>query len=129
MLLDEFNRRYKYISDKEKYNTFLDIWEVPKLEQDGFYYGDCESYCRFLKAHIEWFKDFEYYYCKLDGVGHCVLIKDNLIIDCNIKQPVSLEVYSSTFKVSEFRKYPVLQVLSKILVTQGFLLWKRLTNF
>lgn len=30
MQLTEFNSKYKYKSDLEKYNTSLDIWEIPK---------------------------------------------------------------------------------------------------
>lgn len=36
MNLKEFNNKYKYISDKEKYNTSLDIWEIPEPDEDGF---------------------------------------------------------------------------------------------
>ena len=34
MTLDEFNPKYKYMSDKEKYNTALDVWEIPKETTD-----------------------------------------------------------------------------------------------
>lgn len=31
---------YKYKSDKEKFG-FLEVRDVPELQEDGFYYGDC----------------------------------------------------------------------------------------
>lgn len=115
MTLAQFNKQYKYRSDKEKYNTSLfDVWEIPKLE-DGFYYGDCESYARFLKENIEEFEDWDYYYCKLNGVGHCVLIYKGKIIDCNIQKVVSLYYYESIYNITELKKYSCLTILFKIL--------------
>ena len=51
MTLEQFNNQYKYKSDKEKFG-FFEVWDIPKLQNDGFYYGDCESYCLFLKDNI-----------------------------------------------------------------------------
>ena len=47
MTLEEFNSKYKYQSDKEKFR-FAEVWELPNISKDGYIYGDCESYCRFL---------------------------------------------------------------------------------
>lgn len=115
MTLNQFNNQYKYKSDKQKFG-FIEVWEIPKLQDDGFYYGDCESYCLFLKNNIEQFKDWELYYCKLNGVGHCVLYQDGNIIDCNIRNIVTLEVYSKTYCITEFKKYNNFVVLCKLLV-------------
>lgn len=41
MILAQFNKQYKYKSDKEKFG-FIEVWDIPKLQSDGFYYGDCE---------------------------------------------------------------------------------------
>ena len=115
MILEEFNKVYKYKSDVEKYG-FLEVWEIPELEEDGFIYGDCESYCRFLKNKVAGFKNWDYYYCKVNGEGHCVLYKDGDVIDCVHKRIVTLEQYMHNGKVTDFRKYGRFTVISKIVV-------------
>lgn len=127
MTLEEFNSKYKYQSDKEKFG-FGEVWEIPKLQKDGFYYGDCESYCLFLKNNIEQFKDWDYYYCKLDGVGHCVLYKNGDVIDCNVQRVVSLERYCRMYGVSEITKYSWFTVVSKIAFAKGYLWIKSLVG-
>lgn len=37
MTLEQFNKKYKYQSDKERFNTSLDIWEVVKANEQGAY--------------------------------------------------------------------------------------------
>lgn len=125
MTLEEFNSKYKYQSDKEKYKTNFDIWEKPKLNKDGFYYGDCESYCRFLKENIEKFEEWDYYYCKLNGEGHCVLSNGALIIDCNIKQPILKDKYFQMFNITDFKKYNKFLVISKNIFADIFTFFKR----
>ena len=115
MALEEFNKIYKYKSDKAKFG-FNEVWELPKVSDDGFVYADCESYCRYLKNNIPEFKDWWYYYCTLNGIGHCVLYKNGDIIDCNIKRVISLEQYYKIYKVSELRKYSIIVVISKIVI-------------
>jgi len=124
--LEQFNKQYKYKSDLEKYCTSLfDVWEIPKLE-NGIYYGDCESYCRFLKENIEQFKNWSYYYCKLNGVGHCVLIYKGKIIDCNVQKVVSLESYCMMYNITDLKKYGVFMVLFKILFSMAYVSYKEL---
>ncbi len=113
MTLEQFNSKYKYQTDKEKFG-FIEVWDIPKLQDDGFYYGDCESYCLFLKNNIEQFENWDLYYCKLNGIGHCVLYKDGNVIDCNIKSIVSLEYYCKVFIATELKKYHWFVVGSKI---------------
>lgn len=113
MTLEEFNSKYSYQSDVEKYG-FLDVWEIIEQDSEGKYRGDCESYARTLKNLIPEFKDWEYYYCKLYGDGHCVLYKNNNVIDCNIRRVVSLEEYCRFYKVTEFKPYTVWQVTCKV---------------
>lgn len=127
MTLSEVNSKYHYKSDKEKYGTSLDIWEIPE-EIDGVIESDCESYCRFLRNRVEMFKDWDYWYCKLDGVGHCVLIKNTDVIDCNIREVVSLEQYCKVFNISGLRKYSMFEIVSKIIFSKGFLLWKKFSK-
>ncbi len=112
MTLEHFNSKYKYQTDKERFNTSLDIWELSKDED--IIRADCESYCRYLKNNISGFKDWDYYYCKLNGNGHCVLYKDGLVIDCNIRQIVTYEKYCSLFSITKFKKYNWFVVVSKI---------------
>lgn len=125
MTLEEFNKVYRYKKDIDKFG-FNEVWEVPKIEDDGYVYGDCESYCRYLKKNIEWFKDWEYWYCKLNGNGHCVLIKDGMIIDCNVKDVISLDTYCKMYNVIGFKKYSLFTIGAKIMVSWGYLLWKKL---
>ena len=115
MTLEEFNLKYRYKTDKSKFG-FIEVWDIPKLQEDGFYYGDCESYCRFLKNNIEQFKDWDYYYCKVSGEGHCVLYKDGDVIDCNHKRIITLEQYMANGKITDFRKYGLFTVISKIVI-------------
>lgn len=124
MILEEFNLKYSYQSDTEKYGTSLDVWEIIEPDSEGNYRGDCESYARTLKNLVSEFKDWEYYYCKLYGEGHCVLYKDGKVIDCNIRKIISLEDYCKVYNVTEFRKYSILQVACKVLVAKGYL-WTR----
>lgn len=113
--LEQFNQQYKYKSDLEKYNTSLfDVWEIPKLE-NGFYYGDCESYCRFLKENIEEFENWDYFYCTLDGVGHCILIKNNSIIDCNCQRIMLIDKYKEIYNISNLKKIGWFTIFSKFL--------------
>lgn len=119
MELWKFNKQYKYKTDKQKFG-FIEVWDIPKLQSDGFYYGDCESYCLFLKNNIKQFEDWDLYYCKLNGVGHCVLYKNGDIIDCNTQKIVSFEQYCKLYKVTEFKKYNWFVVFSKILFSKAY---------
>ena len=113
MNLKDFNSRYKYQSDIEKYG-FSDVWEIIKPNAEGIYKGDCESYARTLKNLIPEFKDWEYYYCKLSGNGHCILHNNCDVIDCNVKRVVSLEQYNRMFTITELKKYHWFVISSKI---------------
>lgn len=123
MILEEFNSKYSYQSDIEKYG-FLDVWEIIELDSEGKYRGDCESYARTLKNLIPEFKDWEYYYCKLYGEGHCLLYKDGNVIDCNVKKVVRFDEYCRMYKVTEFKPYSTFQVACKIIFAKGYL-WTR----
>ena len=128
--LEELNNKYSYLSDGNKYKTKFDIWELPEANANGEFQGDCESYCRLLKNNTKEFKDWSYYYCKLNNEGHCVLFKNGNIIDCNIRRVVSFDQYCKFFRynVTDFKKYNKLQILSKILFSKIFLTWRRLVD-
>ena len=119
MTLKEFNNKYQYKTDKDKFG-FFEVWDIPKLQDDGFYYGDCEDYAIFLKHNITQFENWDLYYCKLNGNGHCVLYKDGNVIDCNIKSIVSLEYYNKVFIVTELKKYHWFLVASKIMFAKVY---------
>ena len=121
------NKQYKYKSDKEKFG-FFEVWDIPKLQDDGFYYGDCESYCLFLKNNIEQFKDWDLYFCKINGNGHCILYKNGDVIDCNTQKIVSFEQYCKLYKVTEFKKYNWFVVFSKILFSKAYVWIHSLKN-
>ena len=111
MTLKELNDNYIYQGDKN-----LDRWQEMKPNKEGKYIGDCEDYCITLKNNVAEFKDWDYYYCKVSGEGHCVLYKDGDVIDCNHKRIVTLEQYMSNDKITDFRKYRLFTVISKIVI-------------
>lgn len=39
MDIEQFNKQYKYKSDKQKFG-FIEVWDTPELQEDGFCYGD-----------------------------------------------------------------------------------------
>lgn len=123
MTLTEFNSKYKYKSDLEKYGK-QDIWEIPILESDGFYYGDCESYCLFLKNNIEKFEEWDLYFCKINGIGHCILVNNNNIIDCNSKEIMLKDKYIEKYKITELKKYSKFIIFSKYVYAKLFLFFK-----
>ena len=123
--LQEFNKIYKYKSDLEKYG-FSEVWEIPQVSDDGFVYADCESYARYLKNNIPEFKDWGYYYCKLNGQSHCILYKNGDAIDCNIKHIFSFDEYCRVYKITELKKYNWFVVFSKILFSNIYLLYRKI---
>jgi hypothetical protein len=114
MTLKEFNSKYKYQRDIDKFGLG-EVWSEPKLS-NGFYYGDCEDYCIFLKNNVSEFKDWEYYYCTIHGAGHCILVKDGYCIDCNYKKIISLELYKDLYRMDNLKKYSLFVKASKFLV-------------
>lgn len=126
MKLEEFNSKYVYVKDIDKYG-FNEVWVEPTLV-DGKYEGDCEDYCIFLKKNIEEFDDWDLYFCKINGNGHCILYKDENAIDCNIKSVISFGEYNKIYRVSEFSRYNKFTIVSKLLVSKVVLWFRSLTN-
>lgn len=124
MTLADLNNKYKYKSDKEKFG-FIEVWEIPKLQNDGFYYGDCESYCLFLKNNIEQFENWDLYYCKLNGIGHCVLSNGAMIIDCNSQQSMLKDKFIQKYNIIELKKYNRFTIFCKYLFAKIFLFFKK----
>ena len=118
MTLEELNNKFIYESDLHQYGV-KEYWD--ELEEvDGRLVGDCESYAITVKRNILGFSDWDYYYCKLNGEGHCVLSNGEQIIDNNCKSIMSIEKYKSRYNVEGFRKYNKLEVFLKFY--QAFLL-------
>lgn len=124
MALEEFNKQFKYKSDKQKFG-FIEVWEIPKLQNDGFYHGDCESYCLFLKNNIEQFENWDLYYCKLNGIGHCVLSSGAMIIDCNLQQTMIKDKFMQKYNITELKKYSKFVIFCKYLFAKVFLFFKK----
>lgn len=103
----EINKNFKYVKDSQKWG-FLDVWTA-NLE------GDCEDYCILLKDNVDEFKDWDYYYCKINGNGHCILKKDNKVIDCNTKYIINIDEYSKLYNMTDLKKYNKIVVFIKIL--------------
>ena len=104
MNLQEFNKNYIYISDTIKFKR-VEHWTVIKPDADGKYRGDCEDYVLTLKAKVDGFSDIDLYYCKIFGNGHCVGIRDGMIIDCNAQMWIDINEYTRLYKMTDFRKY------------------------
>jgi len=119
MTLQEFNKNWTYKTDKEKFGI-EEYWEEPVPDENGKYESDCESYAIFVKRNILGFQHWKYYYCKLNGNGHCVLISEfgNLVIDNNIQTPTDLEDYKIEMErrsavITELRPYKWYELLWK----------------
>ena len=139
MTLQEFNEKFIYKTDKEKYGL-EDYWEEPKPNKDGMYEADCESYAIFVKRNILGFHHWKYYYCKLNGEGHCVLINeaDKIVLDNNVQSPTKLKEYKKWMKehnveVTGLRPYKWYELICNFNYAKILKLWlkfkrKRLTN-
>ena len=115
MTLEEFNSKYVYTSDKEKYG-FSDVWEIISPNSEGYYLGDCESYCLTLKYKVEGFSNLELYYCKYNGEGHCIGKLGEQWIDCGLQRFVATlhPLYT------DIRKYWLIEIWSKRLYGRIF---------
>ena len=108
MTLSELNSRffskYKYMTDKEQYGI-TEYWEEPKLNEDGMYVCDCESVAIWIKRNVPGFDRYDYYWCRLNGGGHCILSNGVDMIDNNVQRVISLNEYKKMYDVTELRPY------------------------
>lgn len=119
MTLEHLNKNYIYKTDQNQFGR-VEYWQVMKPNEKGQYIGDCEDYCLTLQKLIPQFKDWDLYFCKINGNGHCILYKNDDIIDCNTQKIVSFEQYCKMYKVTEFKKYNWFVVFSKILFSKAY---------
>ena len=122
--LEELNKNYIYKTDQNQFGR-AEHWKVMKPNEKGQFVGDCEDYCLTLQKLIPQFKEWDLYFCKTNGNGHCILYKNGDVIDCNTQKIVSFEQYCKMYKVTEFKKYNWFVVLSKILFSNMHLLYRK----
>ena len=124
--LQEFNNRWKYKTDLEKYGV-KELWEEPKPNSNGEYESDCESYSIFLKRNIDGFKDWWYYYCKLNGEGHCILMsnKNSMMIDNNTKEIVHIQEFELMYDITNIRPYKWYELIWKFGTAKLILMYLR----
>lgn len=113
MTLEEINSKFVYKTDKEQFGV-EELW-TGLQETDGKLVGDCEDYAITLKKEINFFNNWNYFFCKLDGIGHCVLISSDgsLVIDNNCKTVLGIELYTSRYNITDIKKYNKIQVFFK----------------
>lgn len=127
MTLEQLNKNYIYKTDQNQFGR-VEHWQVMKPNEKGQHIGDCEDYCLTLKKLIPQFKGWDFYFCKINGNGHCILYKNGDVIDCNTQKIVSFEQYRKMYKVTEFKKYNWFVVFSKILFSKAYVWIHSLKN-
>ena len=115
MKLEEFNSKYIYTTDSYLWG-FSDVWEIMYPNSEGYYLGDCESYCLTLQAKVDGYKDLELYYCHYDNVGHCIGKINGKWIDCILQR----EVETLPPLYTNVRKYWLIEIWSKKLYGKVF---------
>lgn len=113
MTLQGINKRFVYAKDKDL-TGFNEAW-LGLQEVDGKLKGDCEDYAITLKREVQGFKSWNYWYCKLNGIGHCILVSPSgqTVIDNNIRVAINIEAYMNTYSISELRPYTKIELLWK----------------
>lgn len=117
MTLKELNDNFMYVSDVIKHKR-IEHWSVMKPDEFGVYMGDCEDYAITVKHKVRVERNhtlhkWDYYWCRLSGVGHCVLSDGAYVIDNNIKQVIPKSQYFRIFDVTEFRKFTWFELFGK----------------
>jgi len=103
MRLYEVNRKFEYMPDRMQYG-FKEVW-LPLQNVGGRLIGDCESYAITLKQEVDEYYLWQYHYCKINGNGHCVLVCKDMVIDNNIRRPISLQKYKQAYEITGLRPY------------------------
>ena len=126
MTLQELNERFEYKLDSEQFG-FSEVW-LGLQEVDGKLVGDCEDYAITVKNNIEGFKKWRYHYCKLNGIGHCILVSPNGndMIDNNVQEVIGLDRYRTIYHVSKLRPYEWYELLWKFGSAKVLKLWFKL---
>jgi predicted transglutaminase-like cysteine proteinase len=124
MTLDELNKVFIYKTDLEQYGV-NEYWEEGRLSFDGKMYMDCESYAITLKKNVAMFNDWDYYWCRLNGDGHCILVSHcgSMMIDNNTKQVTLLSQYERMYTITELRPYKWYELIWKFGSAKVLKLW------
>jgi hypothetical protein len=125
MTLDEINNRFVYVTDKEQYGV-SEYWEEGTVASDGNMYMDCESYAITCKKHIEDFKDWNYYWCRMNGDGHCILSNGVDMIDNNVQRVISLDKYKKMYDVTELRAFKWYELMWKFGSAKVLSVWLKI---
>jgi predicted transglutaminase-like cysteine proteinase len=123
MTLDELNRRFLYVTDKVRYGV-EEYWN-PLEESDGNLYGDCESYAITLKREVPLFEDWNYYWCRMNGDGHCILVSPcgSMMIDNNTRNVTLLSQYERLYTITELRPFKWYELLWKFGSAKVLSIW------
>jgi hypothetical protein len=125
MTLEEINNRFVYVTDKEQYGVD-EYWEEGTIASDGNMYMDCESYAITCKKYIEDFKDWDYYWCRMNGEGHCILSNGVDMIDNNVQRVTSLDKYKKVYEVTELRQYRWYELMWKFGSAKVLSVWLKI---
>jgi len=118
MTLVEFNKVYTYQSDLQKFGR-VEVWEVP-APIGGKYKADCESYLLALQELTDELVDAELYYCRINGEGHCIAIRDDMVLDCNCQRWLGIKEYTKVYNMTDLSKYWRIGILLRKLSTKVF---------
>lgn len=120
--IEDFNKRYTWVSDEELHGV-KEHWEIMKPDENGNYYGDCESYVRTLmKLFPEIFKGYKIYLCnwginKDSGYNHALISDGKNAICSNTKRIITLGHYKDLRSVSNVTKVNWFIYLGKMVLT------------
>jgi predicted transglutaminase-like cysteine proteinase len=123
MTLDTINSKFTYVTDKEMWG--VDEYWCGLMESDGELWGDCEDYAITLKNNIIQFKEWKYYWCKMNGQGHCILVnpQETLMIDNNTKEITFINDFERVYTITELRPYTKLELLWKFTQAKVLSVW------
>lgn len=119
MTLKDFNEKYEYKSDKDKFG-YTEVWEVGTPDKDGVYRMDCESYMLTLLDLDLISSETELYYCKINGEGHCIGVLGDKVIDCNCQEWMHINNYTEKYNMTNMRKYWKVEIWYKLVTTKLF---------
>jgi predicted transglutaminase-like cysteine proteinase len=124
MTLEELNSRFEYKLDSEQFG-FNEVW-LGLQDVDGKLVGDCEDYAISVKNEVPGFKNWNYYWCRMNGEGHCILSNGVDMIDNNVKQVTSLDEYKKMYEVTELRAFKWYELVWKFSSTKVLSVWLKI---
>jgi hypothetical protein len=106
MTLEELNKRFVYKTDEKRLNVYED-WSIPKIQDDGKIYGDCEDYLLALIFLCNIKVEIYFAVNKVSGAGHVIGKLNNQYIDNNTKkfEKNHLSIYKMQRKITYAEMY------------------------